>query len=411
MQQQRYPGRDRQSVLYNFSRMDSGSHSRSAVDIRYQPSAPGDRTDVATPARTSGKRPDILDKSVVVITLCVWSGFFILPTVLGVLFPAGSTMPGVVPARAAVALAGAVLCLLMYLVLRRWGGPRPWPLLFKAIGLSVLPAICLALVGPYSLRFFTTFYEQRPGAWMHLETMAWNFAYLMWMMSTWSALFVGTAAALQVRQRDAQLAAAREAAQLAQLMALRMQVNPHFLFNSLSTLSGMVAGGAHRESLRLILNLSQFLRQTLTRAPFDGVPLSEELGMLRQYLDIESARFSDRLEINYEVPADCARALVPSLVLLPLAENSIKHALAVAEDGIVVRIGARREGDQLVLWLEDEAVAPGNAPARNPGLGIGLSNLQQQLSVLYGASGWLRAGPWEKGWRNIITIPWRETAS
>lgn len=359
------------------------------------------------PAGVSPRRPDILDKSVIVITACVWSGYFLAPTLLEFIFPERAGGLGVIAARIVTALCGALLCLMLYAVLRRWGGTRPWPLLLKTIALATLPAACLALIGPFSLRAFTTFYEDHPGAWMHLETMSWNLAYLMWMFSTWSALYVGTVAILQVRRRETQLAAAREAAQEAQMMVLRMQINPHFLFNSLNTLAGMVALGSSRQSSQLIENLAQLLRQTLAHAPFDGVPLSEELGVVRRYLDIESARFPDRLMVHYDVPPDCADALVPGLTLLPLAENSIKHALAGSEGGIVIRISARREDGQLVIRLEDEG--GGRPPARSrEGLGIGLANLQQQLDILYGTAGRLEAGATEGGWRNVVRVPWRK---
>src|SRR5690606_14365837 len=101
------------------------------------------------------------------------------------------------------------------------------------------------------------------------------------------------------------------------------------------------------------------------------------------------------------------RALVPGLVLLPLAENSIKYALGGSEDAIEIRIGARREGDTLLLWLEDTGTARAEAA---PGLGIGLGNTRQQLDTLYGSAASVAAGPGITGWRNRLRIPWQEDA-
>ena len=109
--------------------------------------------------------------------------------------------------------------------------------------------------------------------------------------------------------------------------------------------------------------------------------------MLRLYLEIETTRFRDRLRVRYDVPAECEVALVPGLILAPLAENSIRHAPARSEEGIEISVGARREdGTQ----------------------GAGLANTRQQLTALYGDAAALDAGPHAHGWRNLIRIPWRE---
>lgn len=352
-------------------------------------------------------RPDTLDKSVLAISLCVWLGYFVMVNTLAYVVPGRSFDLGTLTARIVVAATGAALCLCMYAVLRRWGGSQPWPLLLKAMALSVVPAALLVATGMYAFRAFTSYYLLNPGEWMDPYLMGWTFTSHLWMLFTWCALYVGAASIIEVRRREAQLAAAQAAAHRAQLLALRLQINPHFLFNTLNTLAGLIVLGRKEESERIVLDLSRFLRHTLAKTPTELVPLADEVGVLRMYLDIERARFHDRLQVSYDVPEECGRALAPSLVLLPFAENSIKHALGNSEDGIHIRVGARREGGMLRVWLEDGGRGESHAP---DGLGIGLSNVRQQLQALYGPQGRLRAGPTGDGWRNEIAIPWQEAA-
>lgn len=353
-------------------------------------------------------RPDTLDKSALAISVCIWAGYFVLANVLSYMYSDRQHVIGMLMVgRAVICGTAIVLCLLMHLWLRRRSDNRPWLLLFEAICLSAVASTVLVVVGQLGFRFFTDYYSYYPAEWMNPYYMGWAFQSHLWLFVTWCALYVGAVTILWVRRQEAQLAAAQAAAHRAQLLALRLQINPHFLFNTLNTLAGLIVLGRKEESERIVLDLSRFLRHTLAKTPTELVPLADEVGVLRMYLDIERARFHDRLQVSYDVPEECGRALVPSLVLLPFAENSIKHALGNSEDGIHIRVGARREGGMLRVWLEDGGRGESHAP---DGLGIGLSNVRQQLQALYGPQGRLRAGPTGDGWRNEIAIPWQEAA-
>ncbi|WP_407353634.1 sensor histidine kinase [Luteimonas sp. R10] len=359
--------------------------------------------DAARPAR-----PDTLDRSVLVLTVCVWTAHFVLLTSLSYLTSGPVDDPGRPIARAIVSGSGVTLCLGMYALLRRWGGNQPWGVLLKAIALSTMSAALLVVINSYAFRWLTPHYQINPDDWMDTYTLGWAYIGHLWMLTTWSALYVGATVILEMRRRDVQLAAARDTAQQAQLLALRLQINPHFLFNTLNTLAGLVVLDRKEESERIVLNLSRFLRHTLTRTPSQFVVLADEIDMLRIYLDIEIARFRDRLDVRYEIEPGCERALVPSLILLPLAENSVKYALSDSEDGITIRIGARCEDGTLLLWLEDDgAPAPANG---GKGLGIGLSNIRQQLAALFGDAAQFHAGPTAHGWRNLVRIPRQEAS-
>lgn len=362
-------------------------------------------TPVLRAARTS--RPDTLDKSVLVLTVCVWAGHFLLFSTLLHLTrdPDHSSDAGTLAARALASGVGALVCLILYALLRRWGGSRTWLLLLKAIALSVPACALITLIGEYAFLHFSPYYRLNPDRWMHPSELVITYVGYLWMLFTWCALYVGAATILELRQRDAQLAAAHSAAQQAQLLALRLQINPHFLFNTLNTLAGFIVLGRTQQSEKIVLDLARFLRYTLARTPSQFVALADEIDALRMYLDIETARFRDRLRVRYDIAPDCMRALVPSLILLPLAENSVKYGLGNSEQGIEIGIGASRENDRLLLWLEDNG-DPSDGAAK--GLGIGLSNATRQLTALFGAEAELQAGPTAHGWRNVVRMPWRE---
>lgn len=360
-------------------------------------------------AQSQWKLSATLHRNVIVISAGVWLAELVMATIHSLVFTERFGGIAATAARTLWTLVAIAMCLGIHRVLLRWGGDRPWPLFAKALVMGALASALLVPLSMIMLLGMTDYYDHFPDHWMDPPLMAWNFLSFMWMMCAWAALYVGGVMVTQVRERDAQLAAAHSAAQQAQLQALRAQINPHFLFNALNTLSGLIGLGRNGESDRIVMDLSRLLRHTLTRTPCELVPLGEEIAMVRRYLDIEMARFPDRLQVDYRLPADCEPALVPALVLLPLAENSIKYALAGSEEGITITIGARREGDALLVWLEDAGGTGTGAGGR--GLGIGLSNLHQQLAALYGDRARLDAGPSHGGWRNLLRVPWQEEST
>ena len=358
-------------------------------------------TGVSSPDE-SATRPDTLDKSALVLTLCVWAAQFVLLTSHTFLTSGALDDPGRHVARALVSLAAIALCLAMHAVLRWHGEVRPWPLFLKAMLLSLLAGVLLVLINAYALRAFTDYYDRYPQSWMEPAALGWLFLGQLWMLSTWSALYVGATLVIEMQRRDAQLAAAHAAAQQAQLLALRLQINPHFLFNTLNMLAGLIALERKEESERVVMGLSRFLRQTLARTPTHLVPLSDELEVLRMYLDLETARFRDRLSVAYDVADGLDDAAVPSLILLPFAENSVKYALGGNEGPVRITVCARRERGMLLLQLDDDGGAQAN---HDVGLGIGLRNVRQQLQALYGDAARMRCGRSGQGWRNRVWLP------
>jgi hypothetical protein len=211
---------------------------------------------------------------------------------------------------------------------------------------------------------------------------------------------------LEARDREAQ--AVRLHAQLAdaRLDALRMQIQPHFLFNSLNAILVLVRDRETVVAARMLELLSDMLRQVLRSDQSHEVSLDHELSLIRQYLAIEQVRFSDRLQVRFEIPAELLTAAVPRFLLQPLVENAIRHGVADRMDSVLIEIGVRRDGDVLELWVRDDAVGP---PASTSGSGVGLENTRARLVTLYGdrATLELSTAP-GLGTDARIRIPYRE---
>jgi LytS/YehU family sensor histidine kinase len=177
--------------------------------------------------------------------------------------------------------------------------------------------------------------------------------------------------------------AAKLQAQLsdARLTTLRTQLDPHFLFNTLHAVSAMVERDP-RGVRRMIARLSELLRNTLEGAEEPEVPLEQELTFLKRYLEIMEIRFSGRLQVEVEASEDARNALVPNLILQPLAENAIKHGVSKIDGTGRIEIRAERSGNQLVLRVRDNGPGLGGQSA---GEGIGLRNTRERLTQLYGA--------------------------
>lgn len=197
---------------------------------------------------------------------------------------------------------------------------------------------------------------------------------------------VGVQAVARSLSHSSQLAAQLSAAQLG---ALKMQLRPHFLFNTLGAITALVRQSRTREAEAMIGRLSDLLRLTLEDVNTQEVPVWRELDFLRTYLSIEQARFSDRLRVDIVADPEVSEALVPHMVLQPIVENAIRHALGESEQAVRIRISAIRMGEDLVLTVTDDG--PGSA-AGFAGKGIGLTNTRDRLQHLYGDRASLIAG-------------------
>src|SRR5881392_664032 len=189
------------------------------------------------------------------------------------------------------------------------------------------------------------------------------------------------------RSRERELQASALATELVRtrLEVLRMQLNPHFLFNTLHTISALIHENPE-DADRIVARLSELLRVSLEQSDTQEVPLRQELSFLERYLQIEQTRFQDRLAVEMEVEPGLDHVLVPSLILQPLVENAIRHGIEPREDTGRVKIAARRLDGMLELKVSDNGPGLASAEVASHPEGVGLSNTRSRLSHLYGAN-------------------------
>ncbi len=201
-----------------------------------------------------------------------------------------------------------------------------------------------------------------------------------------------------------ELAQALSAAQHAQLAALRYQLNPHFLFNTLNAISAMIVTRRNDEAELMTDKLSSFLRASLASDPTELVPLDQELTLIEDYLEIESIRFGERLHVEIDCASDACSVPIPSFLLQPLVENAIKYGVAPSLEPVNIRVTGRRDGDELIVTVEDDGKGAANAVAPG-GTGVGLQNVRRRLSALYGELASVAAGPRDPGYASVIRMP------
>lgn len=210
---------------------------------------------------------------------------------------------------------------------------------------------------------------------------------------------------IEARKREAE--AARLEAQLseARLGALRMQLNPHFLFNSLNALSALVREQDTQAASRMLELIADVLRQVLRPDQTNEIPLSEEIAFVAQYLEIEQVRFSDRLDVRWDIEKSAMSALVPSFIMQPIVENAIKHGVLKTADSGVIEIFARVRGELLELKVLDNGEGIQGSPTK---VGVGLSNTRERLHALYGDGAKLSLGARRTGGTEAtISLPLR----
>ena len=227
----------------------------------------------------------------------------------------------------------------------------------------------------------------------------------MYLLMCWSALYFGIYYYESVqREREATLKAT-SLAQEAQIKMLRYQLNPHFLFNTLNAISTLILDRDTDTANQTVTRLSAFLRHTLDQDPMKRVTLRQELEALDLYLGIETLRFGSRLRLSYQIEPAALQALVPSLLLQPLIENALKYAIAPAEAGGLLEIGAHTVGDLLRMHVADTGPGLKDRAALGNGRGVGLRNTRERLAVLYGERARLESINTHPGLRVEIQIP------
>lgn len=224
---------------------------------------------------------------------------------------------------------------------------------------------------------------------------------------TWSSLYFGINAMLDLETERANVSQALKLADRARLRALQSNLNPHFLFNALNGIATLVRDRDAPTASAMIDALSDFLRSTLQRLNSPEIQVAEEVQLIEQYLLIQRFRFGDRLKCSVDVAPETLGALIPTLILQPLVENAVLHGVLPREQGGSVHVSVKRDGNTLVVSVEDDGVGDKDALTHTEGLGLG--NSRDRLQALYGDSAQLNAGRKlsDDGFAVVMRIPYR----
>ena len=326
-----------------------------------------------------------------------WTGFFFLRTINGL-----ATSMGVmfVVHTLLLTATGYSLTLLMASLYRRLIVMRAlWTMLISAVTV-VLAAAAFSFIETWSFSTFVR--DTRPEGIQFFGAILLDFT----LLAAWSAMYYGINYYLLLEEEIDQRARLENQASSAQLAMLRYQLNPHFLFNTLNSISTLVLLKQTERANAMLARLSSFLRYTLANEPTAQVTLAQEVEQLKLYLEIEKMRFEDRLRPHFRIEAETIGARLPSLLLQPLVENAVKYAVTPAEDGADIWITATREGQAVRIEVADSGPGGGAGLVSVNSTGVGLANIQDRLSQAYGpAHGFTARANDRGGYSVIIEIP------
>ena len=338
------------------------------------------------------------------IILLFWIAQFSLMTALRLIrFPEEGIV--YLEPRALVAAFGLLLSVLILAVqirLRRY-----------ALRKRAIAAALLALVGTLTYaainRLVFSFVSTGPDPAMPLVLRLVLLLEPLWVYACLSAIILALTYGEDIREREERIGNLHALAHTAQLRALRNQLNPHFLFNALNSITALMARSRNAEAEAMTENLADFLRTTLALDPQKEITLREEIRLQQLYLDIEKVRFPDRLEVSLLVPEELGPALLPGLITQPIIENSIKHAVARSSGPVRLEVAAFARDGRLELVIRDDG---GNADAAAAHVAnVGLSNVRERLHTHYGEGARLEFGREDgAGFVSRISLPLRWAA-
>lgn len=329
-----------------------------------------------------------------------WGGYFLLRTLTGMANAMGWSF---VLHAALLTATGYSLTLLMAAAYRRLIKLRPLVAWLASIAIVLVAAAAFSAIETWSHATFV-----RPG--LRPEGLQFLGAILLTvaLLIAWSALYYSINYYLLLEQQTDQLLRLQHQASAAQLAMLRYQLNPHFLFNTLNSISTLVLLKQTDRANAMLSRLSSFLRYTLVNEPTAQVTLAQEVETLKLYLEIEKMRFEDRLRPSFEIDPSARRARLPSLLLQPLVENAIKYAVTPQEAGAEIAVTARRDVDRVVIEVRDTGPGLEGQGPRPDSTGVGLANIRDRLAQAYGPDHRFETrSDLEGGFRVIIEIPYQ----
>jgi|GEM_PF-745222 len=346
-------------------------------------------------------RVDSGDRRLLWLAAAIWSGFVLLEALID---PMSVLMASI------WAIHGFGLMMLLKAILDRAptsGGPRVATFVIATVMVAFVQTT-LDLTATFLLgaSLLSQLADPPPGTIVSPVGLALSLTFkvslrsYLWIYGLYAAAVALRAAARNEFKAREDSYAARLQAQRAELDALRLQVNPHFLFNALNGLASLASTEKSRDTERMALGLARYYRSSLVDLGSDAVPLGEELESVQAYLEVESHRL-EKLELRLDCPEDILTTPVPAMILQPLVENAVKYGVAGHDQPQPICLSARRLGDRLELVCES-GVSPHPDP---PGTGSGLRNIHRRLETIFGEDASLVLEQDRTRWRAVISMP------
>ena len=307
-----------------------------------------------------------------------WAGYFLLRTLSGIANQMGW---GYILHTALLTAAGYSITLLMGAMFRRLIRMRPLVTWISSIAIVLLAAAIFSAIETWSSATIIN-PGARPEGIRFLGAILLTFT----LMIAWSALYYSINYYLLLEEQSDRMLRLEHQASHAQLAMLRYQLNPHFLFNTLNSISTLVLLKQTEQANAMLSRLSSFLRYTLVNEPTANVTINQEVETLKLYLEIEKMRFEERLRPSFDIDPSACLARLPSLLLQPLVENAVKYAVTPQEEGADISVSATRIGNRLRIVVADTGPGAEDHWVRaQQSTGVGLANIRDRLSQAYGA--------------------------
>lgn len=344
---------------------------------------------------------------IVYVLWLITATLFVIPY----LVRAGRFMPGTVISHYLIALIGMALSLpLLAWVSGLTRKKSRWRAFWSAVLGVFVTSSCLATIDISVFDWIGDRFGEDFGPpedywgrwWMNFAIFYSQMALVATVFWTLESLSLSRRRALELERSKTAAANAQNAAIEARLSALRYQLNPHFLFNTLNSISSLIVTNRNRDAEAMLERVSDFLRVTISSAPEEQETLECEIEAVESYLAIESIRFGDRMKMEIVCPPSLILASFPTFLLQPLVENAVKYGVAASDREVTIRIVAYRDDDQLIVSVEDNGTA---VHSTSHGTGIGLRNVSERLVTLYGPDARLDALRTSDGFIAKVTLP------